>query len=128
MRREAPVLLEDARMAVARIREFIDGVGLVEYEADVLRRSAVERQLEILGEALGRLRRVDPETAALVPDVNRIIGMRNVLAHGYAVVNNRVVWLAATSRVPEVAAVIDELMAAVDAGVADSEGTVDQSS
>jgi hypothetical protein len=48
-------------------------------------------QLEILGEALKNLRNVDPETAARIPDAHRIIGLRDVLAHAYAVINDSVV-------------------------------------
>lgn len=42
----------------------------------------------------------DPDTAAEIPDIARIIGMRNVLGHVYAVVDDGVVWEAATARVP----------------------------
>ena len=42
--------------------------------------------MEIIGEALNRLCKVDSETAQRMPDISRIIGLRNFLAHGYAVV------------------------------------------
>jgi uncharacterized protein with HEPN domain len=70
----------------------------------------VERQLEIIGEALNALRRQDPDTADAVPHVHRIIGLRNVLAHGYAVVDDGVVWAAASTRVPELARDVEALL------------------
>lgn len=70
----------------------------------------MERQLEIIGEALNSLRRVDAETASTFPDLARIIGLRNVLAHGYAIVDDHVVWAAASSRVPELRARIVSLL------------------
>jgi uncharacterized protein with HEPN domain len=42
--------------------------------------------------------------------VHRIIGLRNVLAHGYAVVDDRVVWAAASVRVPELKIAVDKLL------------------
>ena len=57
----------------------------------------------VIGEALKRLRDLDPQTAHLIPDIHRIIALRNILAHGYAVVDDGVVWSAATHRVPELA-------------------------
>jgi uncharacterized protein with HEPN domain len=78
---------------------------------DELRRSAVERQLEIIGEALKHLRNGDPETAQHIPDITRIIGLRNILAHGYTMVDDAVVWSAASQRVPELLAAVDQLLA-----------------
>jgi uncharacterized protein with HEPN domain len=110
MRPESVALLWDVRNAAARITGFIDGVDSATYAEDELRRSAVERQLEIIGEALKNLRNVDPETANLVPDLARIIGLRNVLAHGYTTVDDAVVWSAASSRVPDLRHMVERLL------------------
>jgi uncharacterized protein with HEPN domain len=55
-------------------------------------RAAVERQFEIIGEALSNLRRVAPEQAADIPNLAQIIAFRNVLIHAYANVDDRLVW------------------------------------
>ena len=55
-------------------------------------RSAVERQFSILGEALSRLAKDHPEAAASIPDRAQIIAFRNILVHGYASVDDRIVW------------------------------------
>jgi uncharacterized protein with HEPN domain len=55
-------------------------------------RAAVERQFEIIGEALGGLRRIDPSVADAIPDLARIIAFRNILIHGYASIDDRLVW------------------------------------
>ena len=53
-------------------------------------------ELGIVGEALNRLTREDPDLAARVPDIARIVAFRNVLAPGYEVVGDEVVWNAIT--------------------------------
>ena len=47
-------------------------------------RSAVERQFGIVGEALSRLAKDDPDVAAAIPDHGTIIAFRNILNNGYA--------------------------------------------
>lgn len=110
MRPESKTLLLDVEKAALGIASFIDGLTLESYAADLLRKSAVERQLMIIGEALTNLRRIDAATADRIPDLARIIGMRNVLAHGYAVVVDEVVWQAALTRVPALLAAVESLL------------------
>lgn len=76
MRPESAALLWDVH-AAALIAAFIAGMDEPSYSADDLRRSAVERQLEIIGEALRNLRNADPETASRIPDIARIVGLRD---------------------------------------------------
>lgn len=118
MRPESPAFLWDARRAAGFIQQFVAGHLLADYVGDVLLKSAVERQFEIIGEALNRLRRVDPEVAATVPDLSRIVAFRNVLVHGYAVIDDEIVWEAATTRLGGLVEVLDHLLDGID-GVAD---------
>ena len=52
----------------------------------------MERQLEIVGEALAQLARTDPETASQISEYQRIIAFRNILIHSYADIDHRIVW------------------------------------
>ena len=74
MQPESAAFLWDVPAAGMRITTFADGLTAASYVADALRKSAVERQLEIIGEALNRLRKADPEVAQRIPDISRIIG------------------------------------------------------
>jgi uncharacterized protein with HEPN domain len=100
MRPEARKYIYDALQAADRLREFTQGKTFADYEADALLRSGVERQFSIIGESLNRLSRADPETLALITDHRRIIAFRNLLVHGYDIVDNRVVWGVLESRLP----------------------------
>ena len=64
MHPRSPKLLEDVRDAAAFIREVTTGVSLAQYSANRLLRQAVERNFEIIGEAVRRLASQDPDTAA----------------------------------------------------------------
>jgi len=92
MHADARKLLWDARRAAERVARFTRGRSFADYEADDFLRSAVERQLEIVGEAFNQLQRIDAAVAAAIPDLSRIVGFRNILIHGYATVDNKIVW------------------------------------
>jgi uncharacterized protein with HEPN domain len=92
MRLEALESPHDVRTAAWLIAQFTAGKSLADFRADPLLRSAVERQFEIVGEALGRLSRSDPEIAAQITEHRRIISFPNVLIHGYDAVSDEVVW------------------------------------
>ena len=58
------------------------GRNFAEFDTDPMLRSAVERQFEIIGEALGTLARVDATIAARIPVLRDIVAFRNILIHG----------------------------------------------
>jgi uncharacterized protein with HEPN domain len=92
MRLEARKHLLDMQIAADRVARFSAAKSFDDYLADEMLRSAVERQFEIIGEALARLAKDDPGVAAAIPDYAKIIGFRNVLIRGYATVDDRIVW------------------------------------
>lgn len=111
MHADARKFLWDARRAAERVAHFTRGKTFAEYEADDLLRSGVERQLAIVGEALAQLRRIDPTTAAAISELPRITGFRNVLIHGYATVDNRIVWGVIEANLAPLLTSLDALLA-----------------
>jgi uncharacterized protein with HEPN domain len=111
MHADARKLLWDAQHASERIVRFTANKSFIEYEADEYLRSAVERQFEIVGEAMSQLRRIDPDTAAAVPQLSRIVAFRNILVHGYANVDNRLVWGVLETDLPSLRATLGRLLA-----------------
>ncbi len=83
MTNRLPKHLHDALSAVRRAREFLGERDSADYAANALVRSAVERQLEILGEAGRRALDEAPELRDRMPDLGLAIGLRNRLIHGY---------------------------------------------
>lgn len=63
-----------------------------DYRDDRAFRSAVERELQIIGEALMQLDDIRPDIAEQIPDYLNIIGFRHVLVHGYDALNPATVW------------------------------------
>jgi uncharacterized protein with HEPN domain len=89
---KAPKLLVDALGAIASAKEFVAGSSLETYCQDKMRRSAVERQLEILGEACARLARIEPTWITMLPDLKLAIDLRNRIIHGYDSVDDEIVY------------------------------------
>ena len=92
MRRDPRAYLWDMREAAALVVSFVAGLTFAEYVADDLRRSAVERQVQNIGEALAQLWKIEPTLAGKIADYDKIVGFRNVLVHGYAVLDHVRVW------------------------------------
>jgi uncharacterized protein with HEPN domain len=110
MPRDPRAYLWDAARAAAQIEEFTSGLDEPGYRANALVRSAVERQFEIIGEALNQLSRSAPALAERVPDLPQLVGFRNVLIHGYAVVDDGLVWDAVTTKLPGLRRTLDALL------------------
>ena len=104
MKAEARTFLFDALQAAGLIQEFCRDKTFEQYRQDIMLRSAVERQFEIIGEALSQLSRLEKSLAARIPDAPRIVAFRNVLIHSYAKVSHTLVW----------SVVIDDLPALID--------------
>jgi uncharacterized protein with HEPN domain len=110
MRLEIRKNLEDVRQAAARVHEFTDGRTRDDYASSPLLRSAVERQLMIIGEALVRLSREAPDVASRLRDVRRVIAFRNLLVHGYDALDDDVVWDVVRTHVPALLAAVSSLL------------------
>ena len=112
MQRDARAYLWDAVQAANSVRAFIRGRNYEAFAEDDLVRSAVERQLQIVGEAMAQLAKLDPQSAAKVPDLRRIIAFRNILVHGYAGIDYETVWRLIQEKLPELisnlTAILDE--------------------
>jgi uncharacterized protein with HEPN domain len=111
MQKRPDVYLDIALQALRRVPKFLGTRTLAEYLADELCQSAVERQLEIAGDALGQLRKLDAQLFDQLPDGALVVGFRDVLAHGYATLNHRRVYEIASARAAELLKALEEMLA-----------------
>lgn len=106
-----PKLLVDALGAIDSAREFVAGIALEAYVADKMRRSAVERQLEILGEACSRLAKLEPTLMASVVNLKLAIDLRNRIIHGYDSVDDEIVYFTVLDDLEDLQADLSRLLA-----------------
>jgi uncharacterized protein with HEPN domain len=111
MAKRPDIFLDLALLALRRVPKFLDARSLQQYLDDELCQAAIERQLEIAGDAIGQLRKLDPALFARIPEGELIIAFRNVLAHGYATLDHRRVYDIATARTAQLVGVLEQLLA-----------------
>ena len=110
MQLEARKYFYDVQQAAARIAEFTAGKQFEDYRGDAMLRAAVERQFEIIGEALGQLARLDERLIERISEHRRIIAFRNILIHGYADVDDRLVWDVVQGKLPVLRREVEALL------------------
>lgn len=102
--------IHDCIEACRAIQSFTKGVSLDDYSRNLMLRSAVERQFEILGEALNRASELNPDIVTSLPDLPRIVGMRNRIIHGYDSVDDEIVWDAIHHHVPALMSALPDII------------------
>jgi uncharacterized protein with HEPN domain len=94
--------LDHMVVAMERIAQLIARTNRETFDSDWVIQNAIIREMEILGEAAGRISREFTEAHAEIP-WREITSMRNKLIHDYFVVDLGIVWHTATVDVPEIA-------------------------
>jgi uncharacterized protein with HEPN domain len=110
MQPDSPKYLEDIRDAAAFVLEVTRDIDLPQYLENRLLSQAVERNFEIIGEALNRLRRTDPKTADHIGETPRIVAFRNILAHGYDTIDHEIVWHLIRQDLPDLLQTVEHLL------------------
>lgn len=93
--------LEEALRRGHEVQKFVAGLTLEAYAADGKTRLAVERSFEIIGEALNRSFKIAPDQIDSIRNYRQIISFRNILAHCYDTVEDRIVWGIIEGSLPE---------------------------
>jgi uncharacterized protein with HEPN domain len=104
--------LIDVLQATEEIQDFVRGMDFKAYQNNLVTQRAVERDFEIIGEALNRIKNTNNELLEKISEHHRIIGFRNILIHGYDVVDEAIVWQAVTNHLPILFKEIEEILSA----------------
>lgn len=93
--------LYDISAAIDEINSFFDGRErrFSEYRDNLLLKRGIERNLEIIGEAMNRILKEDAGIA--VRDAHRIVGLRNQIIHGYDSVSDENIWAVVMNHLPK---------------------------
>ena len=103
--------LWDMLSAAREARAIVEGIPVDRFLGDSLRRRALERTIEILGEAA---RRVTPGFRAAHAEIDwrGLAGQRNILAHEYGRINHRLMHEAASERLPALIDILERMIGA----------------
>lgn len=112
MRRNQYKFIFDMLDACRFLLEQTQNENVDRYKKDRMFRSAIERELQIIGEAMMQLKGLNPEAAARFTEHDRIIGFRHVLVHGYHDLDPDLVWLVVTEKLPVLRAELEAALAA----------------
>ena len=111
MSREWRLYVADMKACCGRVAEYTAGLSREEFEEKRLVYDATLRNLELLGEAA---RHVPEGARALAPDIpwRRIVGVRNVLIHGYLGIDNDIIWDIVSNEVEKLMLALEKLATA----------------
>ncbi|WP_181308078.1 DUF86 domain-containing protein [Rufibacter sp. XAAS-G3-1] len=109
MENEIKLWLADIKRSIVEIYDFLPvEKDFPTFQKDLKTRKAVERNLEIIGEALNRILRVNPDI--LITNSRRIVNTRNRIIHGYDTVSEDIIWAIVIKELPKLEEEIDRLL------------------
>jgi len=112
MKDETRKSLVDILQATEEIQDFVHGMDFSAYRESPVTQRAVERDFEIIGEALNRIKKFDEELIEKISEHHRIIGFRSILIHGYDIIDEMIVWKAVVNHLPILVKEINEILGA----------------
>ena len=101
--------LQDISQAISEIWSFLpEKRNFYEFQNDLKTRKAVERNIEIIGEAMNRILKIVPDFP--VEASRKIVDTRNRIIHGYDSVSGDILWLIICNYLPNLEKQINELL------------------
>jgi uncharacterized protein with HEPN domain len=109
MEDEIKTWLTDIRQAISEINEFLpDKKDFFHFQKDLKTKRAVERNIEIIGEAANRIFKLQP--GINITNIKKIIITRNRIIHGYDSVSDEIIWSIVIKHLPKLEEEINDLL------------------
>ena len=109
MKREIKKYLFDVKTSIDSINDYLGAKkDSFEYQKSKLIRRAVEREIEIIGEAMSRILKIDPNIK--IQSARQIVDTRNWVIHGYDKVDDVVIWGIVSKNLPELKKEVTDLL------------------
>jgi uncharacterized protein with HEPN domain len=102
--------LFDIQQPCDEIMEFTRGMSFEEYIRNAMVKAAVERKFLVIGEAITELKKENPEILKQITDHEKIIRFRNVLVHGYDMIDDTTVWSALKDSMPTLQHEVEKIL------------------
>ena len=102
--------LEDILKSIDNVRQYVENVTFEQFVSDTMRYYAIIKNVEIVGEAANMLTRHFQQLHPELP-WRQIVGMRNVLVHGYANISDRQLWQTVNEDLPPMKQIINRYLA-----------------
>lgn len=110
MKREIKKHLYDIKVSIDSINEFAgERRSFLDYQENKLLRRAIEIEIEIIGEAMSRILKLDESIE--IENARRIVDARNWVIHGYDKVDDVVIWGIVSNHLPKLKKEIEGLLA-----------------
>jgi uncharacterized protein with HEPN domain len=102
--------LYDILQSISEIESYFEGNSKIfdKYTKDVKTKRAIERNIEIIGEAVNRILRMDKEFQ--IENAQLIVGARNRVAHGYDKISDSIIWSIVINHIPKLKSEIESLL------------------
>ncbi|MFV8270821.1 DUF86 domain-containing protein [Flavobacterium sp. GT2N3] len=104
--------LYDVKVSIDEINSYYidEKMDFFEYRKNIMRKRAVERNLEIIGEAINRILKTDSSFTSKITDATAIVGLRNQVIHAYDNISDETIWAILTNHLPKLKIEIDTIL------------------
>jgi uncharacterized protein with HEPN domain len=100
MKKDAKVFIHHILESISLIEVYSNGKTLEDFLATTSLQDMIIRRIEIIGEAVNRIKKIDKTIYEMIDESDKIICFRNVITHGYDIVDDDITWSISNEKIP----------------------------